>query len=106
MTETRLCALSDIADGASAGFTVGGRALFIVRRGDSVVGYVNSCPHIGAPLNFQPNGFLNVEKSHIQCSTHGALFQIDDGLCVSGPCLNAVLEPVAVSVRDGDVVVE
>lgn len=105
MSGTRLCALDDVADGGSAGFTVeaeGGRtAMFVVRRGDAVFGYVNACPHIGAPLNFLPDVFLNLDKTHIQCSTHGALFDVADGTCVSGPCKGQRLKPVGVTLRDG-----
>lgn len=103
MTETRLCALADIPDNGSAGFNTETQALLAVRRGDNVVVYVNSCPHIGAPLDFQPGQFLNVEKTHIQCSTHGALFNIDDGRCVRGPCADQALDAVLCTVRDGAV---
>lgn len=105
MSDTRLCPLDDIADGHSAGFNVHGPygqfGVIAVRQGESVVAYVNSCPHIGAPLEMQPNAFLNAEKTHIQCSTHGALFRINDGVCVSGPCKNDTLKPLSTDIRDG-----
>lgn len=104
---TRLCALADIADGESARFTgpVDGTAqpLLAVRRGDRVFVYVNSCPHTGAPLDFLPGRFLNVERTHIQCANHGALFRIDDGLCLHGPCVGKNLHAVAARIEDGSV---
>lgn len=110
MTDTRLCDLSDIPDGCSAGFDVNGPygrfAVMAIRRGDDVFAYVNSCPHIGAPLEMQPGKFLNPEKTHILCSTHGALFRIEDGHCVSGPCVDEALKPVKAEVRDGVVYVD
>lgn len=57
--------------------------------------YRNSCPHTGAPLNWQPNNFLNFEGDLIQCALHGALFRIEDGVCLHGPCLGRQLERVA-----------
>lgn len=109
MTDTRLCALDDIADGGSAGFTFGGdfgrHAVFAVRKGQAVHVYVNSCPHIGAPLNFSPDGFLSIDKTHILCSTHGAQFTIPDGVCVLGPCKGERLKALGVDVRDGSVFV-
>ena len=99
----RLCALADIPDGGSGPIeTAGlGRGYLAVRRGASVFVYVNRCPHIGAPLDFRPGQFLNLEKTHILCSLHGALFNFEDGLCIFGPCAGERLEAVATEVRDG-----
>jgi nitrite reductase/ring-hydroxylating ferredoxin subunit len=107
MTETRLCALDDIADGGSDGFTVetaqGKKWLMVIRKGDGVFVYLNSCPHIGSPLDLPPGRFLNRDSTMILCTTHGALFRIEDGYCVSGPCAEKSLSPVAAEVRDGEV---
>ncbi|MHA1597245.1 MAG: Rieske (2Fe-2S) protein [Alphaproteobacteria bacterium] len=103
----KLCDLSDVEDGGSNGFfaEIDGRmeSYIVIRRGDAVIVYINSCPHIGTPLDFQPGKFLNPDKTHILCSSHGALFRIEDGLCVSGPCPDQSLTPVPVHVRDGAV---
>lgn len=56
--------------------------------------YRNRCPHTGAPLNWQPDHFLNFEGDLIQCALHGALFRIEDGLCLHGPCVGRQLEAV------------
>lgn len=77
---------------------------FAVRRGDHVFGYVNRCPHAGHPLDWHPDRFLSVDESHIQCASHGALFTIESGLCVAGPCPGQRLTPIALEV-DGDEVV-
>ena len=95
----RLCRLEDIPDGGSAVFRdpkAGAEySLMSVRRDGRVFVYVNSCPHIGAPLDFVTGRFLNVERTHILCSNHGALFRIEDGHCVDGPCRGDSLEAVA-----------
>lgn len=102
-----LCALDDVPDGEARGFAVdGGEDIFVVRRGGDVYGYLNSCPHAASPLDWVENQFMNLDKSHILCATHGAEFRIEDGFCVLGPCRGQSLEPVAVSVRDGDVVLD
>jgi naringenin degradation protein FdeD len=105
----RLCALADIADGGSAGFTMSDDErpleLMAIRRGSDVFVYVNSCPHWGSPLDLYPGRFLNRERTLIQCSTHGAQFRIENGYCINGPCLGASLEPVPCTVRDGEVVI-
>ena len=50
-----LCALAELADPGAKGFEIerdGRRVrIFVVRRGRQVFGYVNSCPHVGVPLN-------------------------------------------------------
>jgi nitrite reductase/ring-hydroxylating ferredoxin subunit len=108
VTGVFLCRLADIEDGESNGFVVrrpGGErvAVLAVRRGDQVFAYVNSCPHTGAPLDFQPGRFLSLDKTLIQCSTHGALFRIEDGFCIQGPCAGKSLVPVAAVVAGGSV---
>ncbi len=86
---------------APGGFT----GLFAVRRGDRVFVYVNSCPHIGLPLEPLPHRFLDTRRQNIVCSAHGARFRIEDGVCVSGPCLGEALEAVEARIVDGQVVV-
>lgn len=106
MTGVVLCRLADIADGGSNGFVAtrpGGErvAVLAVRRGAQVFAYVNSCPHTGAPLDFQPGRFLSLDKTLIQCSTHGALFRIEDGFCLAGPCAGKSLERAGTAVAGG-----
>ena len=107
--EKKLCDIIDIDDNGSAGFVVdthdGRCGLMVVRKGNTVYSYLNSCPHIGTPLEIQPNRFLNQSGQYILCATHGALFQIEDGLCIAGPCVDDKLTPVAVNIRDDGVYV-
>jgi len=106
----RLCALDDIQDGGSKGALPNARGrdqVLLVRRGDQVFGYINNCPHYDrAPLGWKKDEFLNGARDHIMCSAHGALFRIDDGACVIGPCLGQALQPITVTVEGGQVVAE
>jgi nitrite reductase/ring-hydroxylating ferredoxin subunit len=97
----KLCALDEITDGAALGIDTPDGELILVRQGRAVVAYRNVCPHLGIELNFQPDVFLDTEERYIQCSNHGALFQIDDGLCVYGPCHGESLHAQTVQVIDG-----
>lgn len=105
-----LCKLEDIPDGGSEAFIAElperRIAVLAVRQQDKVYVYENSCPHIGSPLDFQPGQFLNLERTHIMCSTHGALFNIDNGLCIDGPCEGDHLTPLMATVKDGAVYIE
>lgn len=105
----RLCGFEEIPDGDSKGFEIDvfGQAvqMFVVRKGDTVFGYLNDCPHIGTPLNWKNTRFLSMDGSQIVCATHGALFRIEDGYCTAGPCLGAHLKPVELErVEDGIIV--
>lgn len=101
---TVLCALTDLDATGAKGINLGGTGIFVVRSDEGVFGYVNSCPHVGVPLDMEPDEFISDFGDEIICSTHGARFRIEDGECVSGPCTGDVLEPVAVKVEDNQVV--
>ncbi len=79
------------------------RQCFILHYNDSIYAYVNRCPHTGINLNWQPNQFFDITGQLIQCSLHGALFRIEDGLCIRGPCLGDSLQAVNFEVRDNDI---
>ena len=104
---TRLCDLSDIADPGAKGFTFRVEEMlfagFVVRRGADVRGYIDRCPHAGMPLAPIADRFLTREGDLILCSSHGALFRIEDGLCVAGPCANRSLWSWSVEVVGGAV---
>jgi len=82
------------------------KEIFAVMHNKQYYVYENSCPHTGGPLDWMPDQFLDVEKDHIQCSTHHALFRIEDGYCVAGPCSGQMLKQVTVKEVDGRVMLE
>ncbi len=78
--------------------------IFVVRTsGNEVVGYVNSCPHEGTWLNIGGGEFFNKDGTRLRCGRHGAEFEIETGACVSGPCKEKSLEPIALAVIGDDV---
>lgn len=77
---------------------------FVVRRGDMVHGYVDRCPHMGLPLAQTLDAYLTPDTGLIACSWHSALFDIDSGTCVGGPCVGQRLTPWPVELRDGMIV--
>lgn len=101
-SRTVLCPLDAIAPGSSRGFQVGNASCFAVRDQDGeIYVYRNSCPHLGVELEWVPDQFLDSEGVLIQCATHGALFLMDSGQCVSGPCLGDSLQTIPYILRDG-----
>ncbi|HTK34040.1 MAG TPA: Rieske (2Fe-2S) protein [Caulobacteraceae bacterium] len=101
----RLCLLESLQDGHARNFVleIGDRRFhgFVVRTGETVHGYVDRCPHMGLPLAQRLDDYMAPSGDLIACSWHGALFRIDDGRCVGGPCVGAHLSPWPVRVRDG-----
>jgi nitrite reductase/ring-hydroxylating ferredoxin subunit len=102
-----LCNKHELPEGSSRGFRFdllsGSRDIFLVRSGNRIVSYVNSCPHTGAPLDWTPGHFLDQHGTFIVCATHDARFRIDDGYCVAGPCLGRRLQPVT-TITENDAV--
>jgi nitrite reductase/ring-hydroxylating ferredoxin subunit len=78
----RLCDLEAIDDGKARGF-------------------VDRCPHLGAPLAHQLDDYLTPDGCFIACGWDGAIFSLADGLCLGGPCQGQSLMPWPVTVTDG-----
>lgn len=106
MSHYFLCHQQDITELQTRGFSVetdqGPLELFLIRLDNKVHAYQNHCPHLGIPLNWQPDEFLSLEATHIQCSTHGALFTLEDGYCVAGPCAGQNLTALSLDQRNDD----
>lgn len=96
----RLCAPDELAEGQSRGFEIAGEKLLAVRKDGQLYAYRNRCPHRGIPLEWLPDQFLDASASLIQCATHGALFLIESGECVAGPCAGQSLQELAIREDD------
>lgn len=113
MKQAILCKITDLEDPGSARFDLPvdypptvSRTICMIRRGYHVYGYINSCPHTLAPMDWQPGQFLSMDKQRIICSMHGAQFNIDDGYCILGPCTGSRLIPVDLELQNDQVVLK
>jgi nitrite reductase/ring-hydroxylating ferredoxin subunit len=97
----RLCAANEVTEGQSRGFDLNNQRLLAVRKDGALYVYENRCPHRGIALDWLPDQFLDSSGSLIQCATHGALFLIDNGECVAGPCAGQALRALSIIERDG-----
>jgi len=90
MREWDVLAAADVAEDAAKEFAVGKEPWplkgFVVRYDGILHAWVNRCPHAGHALNLDPDDFFAPEATLIRCMSHGARFEPDSGLCVSGPC--------------------
>jgi len=99
-----ICALDELENPGARGFVIPDDwpvHAFVVRKGDRVYAYVNVCPHTGRSLHWKPDAFLTKDRNLIMCSAHGAIFEIETGICVAGPCPGARLHALPVRVSGG-----
>lgn len=98
-----LCSADELVEGSARGLAAGDDALIALKRDGQIFVYRNSCPHLGVELNWLEDQFLDADGAFIQCATHGALFAIDTGACIWGPCKGKSLEAIPFVVVDGQV---
>jgi nitrite reductase/ring-hydroxylating ferredoxin subunit len=68
-----------------------------------LLAWLNVCPHQGRRLDYAPGKFL-IDKGRLVCSAHGAIFRLEDGHCVAGPCRGSALREIPVRVSQDGVV--
>ncbi|MFA7553747.1 MAG: Rieske (2Fe-2S) protein [Spongiibacteraceae bacterium] len=102
---TTICHIDEIPEQSCKGFTLDADSYFVIKKNHQIYAYRNRCPHLGIELNWEEDKFLDFDGMLIQCSTHGALFLIESGECVSGPCLGQQLEPITVQIIDQHIII-
>ena len=80
-------------------------ALLVLGSDGKPRAYLNRCRHLPIPIDSGSRRFLNIERTHLLCGTHGALYRFDDGMCVEGPCTHMALEALFVDEQDGELFV-
>ena len=107
MSDERICDADDLGEMEARGFVgrVGGmqRNIFAVRRHGEIYVYLNQCPHAGSLIDHIQGKFFAPDGVHLRCGMHGAVFRIEDGVCVDGPCEGASLKRLPSKIRDGSV---
>lgn len=102
-----LCKTTDIEDPGSKSFEVKishqTRSIFVVHKNGEFFAYINQCPHTGVNLEWQEDQFLDLDKELIQCATHDALFAIDSGECLFGPCTGEFLKALPLSIEGDEI---
>lgn len=107
-----ICALNDIPNRQARGFVLVRRGaggaeipwpILIMRWGRHVFAYENTCPHQGTRLDWEKDQFMDGSGERLICGKHGALFELDTGLCVEGPCTGAALVSIPVNVEDAEI---
>ena len=98
-----VCNLDDIEHESAREFQKDGQPVVVAKFDGQVHAYINWCPHLGIELNFMPDEFMDSDRQFIMCANHGALFEVESGHCLSGPCMGDKLVPVPVEVRGNEI---
>ena len=64
--------------------------------------FQNLCPHWSIPLDTHGNEIWHSGSSSLICQTHGAAFDVESGICESGPCLGERLNKLSVEIQEDD----
>jgi len=67
-------------------------ALLLRDERGAIVAYRNLCRHLPVPLDGGTGDFLSDDGGHLICGTHGAVYRVNDGYCVDGPCAGLALQ--------------
>ena len=110
MSLQKICRLDDILDGHARGFDVlvdkETISIICVRQAQQIFAYKNNCPHTGINLKWVAYQFIDDSGQYLVCSTHGALFQIEDGYCIAGPCAGDALQEIVVKLEHGNIFID
>jgi nitrite reductase/ring-hydroxylating ferredoxin subunit len=63
--------------------------------------YANVCRHRALPLDLGVRSPMSDDGRYLLCSQHGALYRLEDGRCVVGPCSGESLTRIDV-LEEGD----
>ncbi len=92
-----IAAVSDIAEGEAAGFELDGDPIIVAMpAAGAPVAFSAVCPHQGSTVQ--------VKGEQLVCPLHNSIFEKDTGAFVSGPADGQGLQPIEVSVEDGNIV--
>jgi nitrite reductase/ring-hydroxylating ferredoxin subunit len=80
-------------------------ALLVRERSGAIVAYRNLCRHLPVPLDGGTGELLSEDGAHLVCGTHGAIYRLQDGYCVDGPCEGLALQRLFVREENGDLYV-
>ncbi len=80
------------------------RGAVVARKMGRLYAYANVCRHIPLTLDLGDGDVMAVDKRHLLCHHHGALYRVEDGKCVMGPCDGSALVKLDVEVVDGELI--
>lgn len=68
--------------------------------------YENLCKHLPVSLDAGDGEFMSPDQTNLQCHMHGAIYEINTGLCTGGPCVGASLNRLEVTEDETQLIVK
>ena len=101
----KICMTEDIPEREARTFDLeDSSTFFITQRDGQFFAYKNNCPHLNSELEYLENQFLDQDQEYIECSSHGALFSVETGECIAGPCMGESLTALPIKIHsDGGI---
>ncbi|MDH5493676.1 MAG: metallophosphoesterase [Myxococcales bacterium] len=104
---------------AASGAGTSRRALLVLDASGRAHAYLDECKHLPISLGDVPRALDGIEPQaacegraafdrldasgeHLICQTHGAVYRLEDGVCVEGPCVGASLDAFHLEEIDGE----
>jgi nitrite reductase/ring-hydroxylating ferredoxin subunit len=79
---------------------------FVLWHGGAYHAYLNRCRHVPMGLDWVENQFFTADGAHVQCATHGALYDPATGECVFGPPCGRALHRIPLRVHGDEIFAE
>ncbi len=98
-------ALDEVVEGSVLSFNMNEFPVLVLKIDGTPKALVNTCPHQFLPLDHKGDALLSADGRHLLCTNHGAKFQAEDGVGVSGEGIGCQLNQIPVDVRDGLLVI-
>lgn len=91
-----------LPEGEARSVKVANQDFLITKQQGQVVAYRNLCPHQKKTLTRPDTSPLDDQGDYIQCGHHGALFSLQDGHCITGPCHGSQLKKATLGIEQGN----
>ena len=77
----------------------------VIQKDGAYFAYQNLCMHLAVTLDLNDENFFTHDKTHLQCHMHGAMYEVETGFCVAGPCQGTRLKSLELRVEPNRLVI-
>ncbi|UOO89263.1 Rieske 2Fe-2S domain-containing protein [Vitreoscilla massiliensis] len=78
-------------------------SVVIIQKDQRYYAYENVCPHFSVQLDYKEGQFSLYQNQVIMCAHHSALFDIETGVCIDGPCKGKQLQVIEIEHKNAKI---